>query len=100
MAAKRNANEKVDLMEDVRVTIELVSGEAIESRILTIFSVGEQDYIALLPVDENDRDDPSGTVYLYRYEEDADGNPSILNIESDEEYDAVSDAYDALPVET
>ncbi len=89
-----------DLMEDVRVTVETDSGENVECRILTIFSVTEdQDYIALIPVDENDDDDPDGTVYLYRYFEDEEGNPSIDNIESDEEYYMVSEVFAELPEE-
>ena len=37
-----------------------------------------------------------GEVYLYRYEEDADGNPSLDNIEDDDEYEVVADAFDEL----
>ena len=89
-----------DLMEDVRVTVELEEGESVECRILTIFTAGgEEDYIALIPVDENDEDNPEGTVYLYRYYEDEEGNPSIDNILSDEEYDRVSEAFSSLPEE-
>ena len=35
-------------------------------------------------------------MYLYRYSEDADGTPILDNIESDEEYDIVADAFDEL----
>lgn len=104
MTGKENQLEQQrkepDLMEDVRVTVETESGENVECRILTIFTVTEeQDYIALIPVDENDEDNPDGTVYLYRYYEDADGNPSIDNIETDEEYDMVSEVFAELPEE-
>ncbi len=93
--------QTADLMEDVRVTVELDEGGSMECRILTIFTVEarEQDYIALLPVDEKDRDDPEGRVYLYRYFEDEEGNPSIENIGSDEEMEMVSEAFDELPEE-
>ena len=37
-----------------------------------------------------------GTVYLYRYEEDEQGNPNLTNIESDEEYEIASDAFDEM----
>ena len=33
----------------------------------------------------------SGEVYIYRYSEDEDGNPSLDNIDSDEEYEVVSE---------
>ena len=37
-----------------------------------------------------------GEVFIYRYAEDEDGNPSLDNITSDEEYEAVSDRFDEL----
>ncbi len=90
---------EIDMMEDVRVTLDLDEGDSIECRILTIFSVGEQDYIALIPQDENGEDNADGEIFLYRYAEDAEGNPSLDNIETDEEYDRVSDAFSDLPIE-
>ena len=35
-------------------------------------------------------------VFIYRYSEDSEGNPSLDNIEDDEEYEAVSDRFDEL----
>ena len=35
-------------------------------------------------------------MYLYRYVEDAEGNPDLENIVSDEEYEIVADAFDEL----
>ena len=35
-------------------------------------------------------------MYLYRYSETEDGTPILDNIESDEEYEIVSDAFDEL----
>lgn len=32
-------------------------------------------------------------VFIYRYSEDAEGNPSLENIEDDEEYEVVSDRF-------
>ncbi len=90
---------EVDLMEDVRVTLDLDDDVSVECRILTIFSAGERDYIALIPQDENGQDNADGEIYLYRYAEDADGNPSLDNIESDEEYELASEAFGDLPIE-
>ena len=61
---------------------------------LTIFDAGEREYIALLPMESAETEE--GEVYLYRYTEDADGNPNLENIEDDEEYDMVADAFDEL----
>lgn len=82
--------------EDMRVTLSLDDGSDIECAILTIFDVNEQDYIALLPLDENGEGNEDGEVYIYRYFEDNDGNPSLENIQDDDEYEAVADRFDEL----
>lgn len=64
------------------VTLTLDDGTDLECVVLTIFEAADKEYIALLPLDGNEAED--GEVYLYRYTEDADGNPDIQNIESDE----------------
>lgn len=73
------------------VTLLLDGNEEVECAIISIFEAGDKDYIALLPLDSED-----GEVYLYRYSESEDGEPSLDNIESDEEYEIVSDAFDEL----
>jgi uncharacterized protein YrzB (UPF0473 family) len=90
-----NPNE-LDDADDIRVTLNMDDGNDIECRILTIFDVGEQDYIALLPLDEDGNDNEDGEVFIYRYFEDEDGEPSLDNIASDEEYETVSDRFDEL----
>ena len=79
--------------DDIRVTLETDEGN-IECRVITIFEVDNQDYIALLPLDEAGNDNEEGIVYLYRYYEDENGEPSIVNIIDEEEYDAAADRYD------
>ena len=80
--------------EEVTVTLTLDDGSQLECVVVTIFDAGEREYIALLPMDSEETDE--GEVYLYRYTEDADGNPNLENIESDEEYDIVAEAFDEL----
>lgn len=79
---------------DTTVTLTLDNNKTMECVVLTIFSAGSegQVYIALMPESEKD----SGEVYLYRYCEKEDGQPDLTNIESDEEYEIVSDAFDEL----
>ena len=67
-----------------------------ECQILTIFEADGRDYIALLPVDEDEQPNEDSEVFIYRYSEDAEGNPSLENIEDDEEYEVVSDRFDEL----
>ena len=79
--------------EEMTVTVTLDDGSQLECVILTIFEAGGRDYIALLPMEGEAADE--GEVYLYRYTE-IDGNPDLQNIEDDEEYEIVADAFDEL----
>ena len=79
--------------EQATVTIELDDGNQIECVVLTIFEAGNEgrEYIAVMP----EGDDDETEVFLYRYTE-VNGEPKIENIESDEEYEMVSDAFDEI----
>ena len=65
--------------------------ELIEGRELTL-EAGGKDYIALLPLEGVEAEE--GDVFLYRFHVDENGDPELENIESDEEYEIVSDAFD------
>lgn len=77
--------------DEMTVTLTLDDDTELECVVITIFEVGGRDYIALLPTEGEDAD--TGEVYLYRYSE-ADGQPELDNIEDDDEYEIVSDAFD------
>ena len=94
MAEKNQINNLED--DDMFVTLDLDDGSSVECQILTIFEADGRDYIALLPLDENGDDNEDGEVFIYRYSEDAEGNPSLENIEDDDEYEVVSDLFDEL----
>lgn len=100
MSENQNANSANNIPEedgsDMRITLSLDDGSEVECAILTIFDVKEQDYIVLLPLDENDEANDDGEVYIYRYSEDEEGNPSLENIEDDDEYEAVADRFDEI----
>ena len=78
--------------EEVTVTLTLDNDEEIECAVLTIYSVDDKEYIALLPLDE-EGDNEDGEVYIYRYSE-VEGEPTLDNIEDDDEYEAAADAFD------
>ena len=63
-----------DEMDDIRVELEL-DDKTVQCKILTIFETEGQDYIALLPLDENGEEPDEGEVYIYRYFEDEEGDP-------------------------
>jgi uncharacterized protein YrzB (UPF0473 family) len=79
---------------EATVTLTLDDGTVQECAILTIFPVEDKEYIALLPLNE-DGENEDGEVYLYRFHEN-DGEPHLDNIESDEEYEKVADAFDEM----
>lgn len=77
---------------EMTVTLTLDDGSELECIVLTIFPVGEQQYIALLPITEEEEEESE--VFLYRFLENADGELDLQNIETDEEYEAVTEAFD------
>ncbi|MGN1266966.1 MAG: DUF1292 domain-containing protein [Dorea sp.] len=86
-------SEQNNYTEDViTVTLTLDNDEVVECAVLTTFSAGDNEYIALLPLDENG-ENADGDVYLYRYAE-VDGEPTLANIEDDDEYEIAADAFD------
>lgn len=90
-----NCNGNCDSCDgNITVTLTLDNDETVECAILTIFPVDGRDYIALLPLDENGENE-DGEVFIYRYDNST-GNPVLENIESDEEYEAVADAFDEM----
>ena len=81
-----------NMEEVITVTLTLDNDEVVECAVLTTFEANDQEYIALLPLDENGENN-DGEVYLYRYAE-VDGEPTLANIEDDDEYEIAADAFD------
>ena len=96
MAEKTNIDVNEELDEDITVELELENGEIVNCAIVTILTVEKKDYIALLPmVDEEDEN--YGEVWFYEYIEDMDDpnkEPELKYIEDEEEYENVADAFD------
>lgn len=92
------ANNKTNGYDDEEMTVELEldDGQTVNCAIITILTVNKQDYIVLLPLDENGNND-DGEVWFYRYfedESDPNAEPELGYIDDDEEYDMVADAFD------
>jgi Protein of unknown function (DUF1292). len=85
-----------DQYEEMRtITLTTEEDNEVECAILTTFPVGENMYIALLPLSEEDNsDDEEGSVYLYRYVELENDEIELINIIEDDEYEAASEAFD------
>jgi len=87
MSKENNNTEEV-----LTVTLTLDDDEVVECAVLTTYEANGKEYIALLPLNENGESE-SGDVYLYRYAE-VDGEPTLENIEDDDEYEIAADAFD------
>ena len=83
LADEMNCFNKINFLDD---------NSEVECIVVTIFEAGEREYIALLPTEGEQAEE--GEVFLYRYSEDAEGEPTLDSIESDEEYEAAADAFD------
>ncbi len=86
------SKENNNMEEVITVTLTLDNDEVVECAVLTTYEANGKEYIALLPLDENGESE-SGDVYLYRYSE-VDGEPTLENIEDDDEYEIAADAFD------
>lgn len=80
--------------EEGTVTLTLEDDTEVECAIVAIYPAGDKEYIALLPLDGEEEE--GGEVFLYRYTEDENGEPSLENIEDDEEYEIAADAFDEM----
>ena len=87
-------SEQTNNSEYNTVTLSLDDGTECECAIIRIFPAGENDYIALLPLEGEAAEQDE--VYLYRYVENDGREPSLLNIESDEEFEMVTDVFDQI----
>ena len=92
------ANEE-NLMEEESldtVTLTLEDDTEVECAILAIFPADENQYIALMPLDE-DGEQKGEDIYLYRFIDNGDDEePDLENIDDDEEFEIASDAFDEL----
>jgi len=90
--AKQNDYED----EEMTVELELEDGKTVNCAVITIMTVEEKDYIALLPLNEQGENE-DGEVWFYAYSEnpdDPDEEPVLDYIEDDDEYERVADAFD------
>ena len=82
--------------EEMTVELELDDGTNVNCAVITILTVEEKDYIALLPLNE-DGENEDGEVWFYGYRENPDDpneEPELLYIDDDAEYEKVADAFD------
>lgn len=72
--------------QTIKLTLE--DGKEITAAVIEMFELEEKTYIALLPIEEE-------KVFLYEFKQHDDGI-ELINIESEEEYESVSQAFVSL----
>ncbi len=75
------------------ITLSLDDGTELNCVVLDIFTVDDKEYIALQPEEGEEEDD---NVFLYRFIQEGDDDPQLLNIDDDDEFEAVADAFEEL----
>lgn len=91
MTENMNYEESHDI-----ITLTLDDDSELECVVLSIFPVKEDQYIALMPVEELEKDEEQSEVLLYRFSESEDGELNLANIDSDEEYEIVAEAFSEI----
>ena len=92
--ADENKFEEIE-GEEMIVTLDLDDG-SVDCAVVTIITVEDKDYIALMPLDENGENE-DGEVWFYGYKENPDDpneEPELIYIEDDAEYEKVEEAFD------
>ncbi|MBQ9610494.1 MAG: DUF1292 domain-containing protein [Lachnospiraceae bacterium] len=92
MSKNINNNEEFD---EPTVSMTLEDGTELTCDVIAIFPVDDREYIALLPQTPIDGYEEN-EVFLYRYKELNDDDIELSQIESEDEYEAVADAFDEL----
>ena len=66
-------------------------GKEIEFDVLTKLDIKDKEYVIVAPTGEEDID-----AIALRIEKDAEGSDILVTIEDDEEFEMISEAYDAI----
>lgn len=90
--------DQIDDDAEMSITLELEDDTELECAVLAIFPVNDQQYIALTPATEGEELELSeeSEVFFYRFTEYEDQEIELENIEDEEEYEIVTDAFDEL----
>lgn len=89
-------SKEYDEMELDTITLTLDDDTELECGVLATFPVDGKQYIAVVPVDENGEFAEDAELYFYQFEDLGNDELNLIAIESDEEFDAVADAFDEL----
>ena len=83
-------NVNVEEEEEDIITLEFDDDTAVDCYVMGTFELNDKEYIALAPEDGTD------DVYIYGYKQLGDDEFEIIEIETEEEFDAAAAEFDAI----
>lgn len=84
-------NQRIADGEEITVDLDLDDGRKVTCSVLIVITVESKDYIALLPLDENGKNE-DGEFWFYGFRT-KDGDPILDYIGDDDEYLRVSEEF-------
>jgi len=86
----------VNVLAEAEEVVTLVDEEGVEHdfTVIDIIEVDGSEYAILLPVDEE-----SNEAIILKFSQDEEGNELLVDIEDDEEWEKVSDAWEEMMAE-
>ncbi|MEW6275330.1 MAG: DUF1292 domain-containing protein [Bacillota bacterium] len=90
-----------DELEDTTDVLTLIDedGEEQDFAILDIVELEGSRYAILLPLDEEGEEEDEGEAIILKYATDEEGNEILVDIEDDEEWERVADAWEEMIIE-
>lgn len=81
-------NNPDNVNDEIIITVNTDEGE-LECSVINTFEVNQKNYISLLPKESEE-------IIIFRYEELESNSIELINIDSDEEFNEVLNAFDSL----
>ena len=88
--AEDTKNISIEEEEEDIITLEFDDDTAVDCYVMGTFELNDKEYIALAPEDGTD------DVYIYGYKQVNEDEFEIIDIESEEEFDAAAAEFDAI----
>ena len=80
-------------LHELVVTLPFADGTELDCGVVANFGVDDKNYFVLLPLKEDKTCDFTKSYMLYRVEEDQEGNPVVMYIEDDDEYNLAAKVF-------
>lgn len=96
--SRHNHEEGIDESPEVLTLID-EDGEEQDFAILDIVELEGSRYAILLPLDEEGEEEDEGEAIILKYAKDEEGNEILVDIEDDEEWERVADAWEEMIIE-